>query len=248
MSVVLSKLSSMETDAESYSKLGKPQYEMGSAFIRELELSKSDRVVDMGCGTGDITKFAADIIDTDGKVIGVDPDEARINFAQEKYKDAANMQFLIGDSRVGFPHHNEQYYDYHISTNVYHWLTDDEKLLYLHKAYECLKPGGMLAILCAESGLNDGQHIFPEYLTMEQHTQLFNKLNLFTDVVIHRRLYSTSFASFLEFKRWFESAACQDLDEMQPEFLRNVLPKYLKEETDGSFTMQFPSFIIKARK
>ena len=243
---ILSKLSSM--DAEAYSKLGRPQYEMGDAFIKELELSKGDKVVDMGCGTGDVTKLASDIVGIDGDVIGVDPDEPRIRFAQEKYKDVPNMKFTIGDSQAGFPHHNEQYYDYHISTNAYHWLTDDAKLAYLHKAYECLKPGGTLAILCSESGPNDGEHVFPKYLTMEQHTQLFDELGLFTDLVIHRRLYSTKFASFHEFKRWFASAVGRDLDGMQPEFLNEVLPKYLTEDSDGSFTMQFPSFVIKARK
>ena len=235
-------------DAEAYSKLGRPQYEMGDAFIKELELSKGDKVVDMGCGTGDVTKLASDIVGIDGDVIGVDPDGERIRFAQEKYKHVSNMKFTVGDSQARFPHHNEQYYDYHISTNVYHCLTDDAKLLYLHKAYECLKPGGKLAILCAESGLYDGEHVFPKYLTMEQHTQLFNELGLFTDVVIHWRLYSTKFASFHEFKRWFASAACCNLDEMQQEFLNEVLPKYLTDESDGSFTMQFPSFVIKARK
>ena len=46
----------MNIDAEAYSKLGRPQFEMDNAFIVELELLKGDRVVDMGCGSGDITK------------------------------------------------------------------------------------------------------------------------------------------------------------------------------------------------
>ena len=236
------------TDAEAYSMTVRPQYEMGKAFIDELHLTEGHKVLDMGCGTGDITKLASEIVGIDGKVVGVDPDEARINFAQEKYKDIPNMQFFNGDSSNGFPYHNKQYYDYHVSTNAYHWLTNEEKLLYLSKAFDCLKPDGMLAILCAENGLNDGENFFQKYLTKEEHTELFNKIELFTDVVIHQRLYSTSFASFQEFKLWFASAACRDLDQMEAKFLKNVLPKYLKEKSDGSFTMYFPSFVIKAKK
>jgi hypothetical protein len=106
----------------------------------------------------------------------------------------------------------------------------------------------MLAILCAENGLNDGEHFFAKYLTTEGHTALFNELQLFTNIVIHRRLHSTVFASFHEFKRWFASAACRDLDEMPAEFLSEVLPKYLEEDSDGSLTMRFPNFVIKAKK
>ena len=172
----------------------------------------------------------------------------RIKLAQNTYKDVLNAQFVTGDSEGGFPCDNEQHFDYHISTIVYHWLADDEKLTYLRAAYRCLKPGGKLVILCGESGLNDGQHLFTGYLTMDQHTSLFGELNLFSDLVIHRRLYTSSFASFGEFKSWFESAAGRNWHDLKPEFLKDVLPRYLKEQDDGSFTIQSSSFIIKAKK
>ena len=128
------------TDAEVYSMSVRPQYEMWRALTEELHLTKGEKVLDMGCGTGDITKLVSEIVGIEGKVVGVDPDEARINFAQEKYKSIPNMKFFNGDSSNGFPYHNKQYYDYHVSTNAYHWLTNEEKLLYLRKAFECLKP------------------------------------------------------------------------------------------------------------
>ena len=85
----------MNIDAEAYSKLGRPQFEMDNAFIVELELLKGDRFVDMGCGTGDITKIVSDAVGAEGKVIGVDPDKARIKLAQNTYKDVLTAQFVI---------------------------------------------------------------------------------------------------------------------------------------------------------
>ena len=73
----------MNTDAEAYSKLGRAQFKMGNAFIVELELLKGNRVVKMGCGTGDITKIVSDSVGAEEKVIGVDPDEAKNKVGSE---------------------------------------------------------------------------------------------------------------------------------------------------------------------
>ncbi len=92
----------------------------------------------------------ADIVGSDGQVVGIDPDVARIKIAEEKYKEVSNLQFHVGSSVTGFPHNNEPYYDVHISTAAFHWVPNEEKAIYIQKAYESLKPGGRLAILCPE--------------------------------------------------------------------------------------------------
>jgi cyclopropane fatty-acyl-phospholipid synthase-like methyltransferase len=52
----------MEKDAKAYDEMRKPQIESGSQFIRELSLSQGDKILDMGCGTGNLTKYIADIV------------------------------------------------------------------------------------------------------------------------------------------------------------------------------------------
>ena len=117
----------MEYNAWAYDELSKPQIEAGCKFINELNLSVGNKVLDMGCGTGNITKYIADIVGTNGQVVGIDPDTARIKIAKEKYKEVNNLQFHVGSSVTGFPHNNEPYYDVHISTVAFHWVPNEEK-------------------------------------------------------------------------------------------------------------------------
>ena len=238
----------MEENALDYSKHSKPQDDMGREFLQELALSEGDKVLDMGCGTGNVTKLISEIVGAQGQVTGVDPDEARIKVAQEKFKDVQNVQFVVGNSEVGFPHHNLEYYDHHVSTHAYHWLTDVEKVAYLRTAFQCLRPDGKLAILCAENGLNDGGHFRPKDLTLEEHMEMFGSVGLFTDVRIDRRMHNVIFDSFEDFRRWFKASTYCSLEETSPEFLNDILPKYTRVETDGSFIMNQPCLVIKARK
>ena len=120
--------------------MSRPQIEAGSRFIRDFNLSLGDKVLDMGCGTGHLTKYIADIVGPDGLAVGIDPDAERIKIAQEKTKEVSNLQFYVGSSAIGFAHNNKPYYDVHISTNAFHWVPDDEKQIYIQKAYQCKKP------------------------------------------------------------------------------------------------------------
>ena len=47
----------MEDNAKAYDQLSKTQYEAGCKLISEfINLSPGDKVLDMGCGTGQVTK------------------------------------------------------------------------------------------------------------------------------------------------------------------------------------------------
>ena len=104
-----------KSEARVYDEVSQPQIEEGIKFIRELNLSKGDKVLDMGCGTGHLSKYIADIVGLNGDVVGIDPDAERIKIAKEKYKEVNNLQFYVGSSAIGFPHDNESYYDVHIT-------------------------------------------------------------------------------------------------------------------------------------
>ena len=63
----------MESDAESYGTLNNPQYELGCAFIRSLGLTKGDKVLDMGCATGDVTHLYAMLLVNAVKLLASNP-------------------------------------------------------------------------------------------------------------------------------------------------------------------------------
>jgi len=59
-------------------------------------------MLDVGCGTGRLTLFAADIVGHSGGIIGLDPSPHRIKIAQEKQSEGRfpNVKFMIGAGEV----------------------------------------------------------------------------------------------------------------------------------------------------
>ncbi len=228
--------------AKAYDELSTSQFETASEFIRQLNLMNlGDKVLDMGCGTGLVTKYIADIVGPDGQAVGIDPDAERIKIAEKNYKEVSNLQFHVGNSATGFPHDNEPYYDVHISTHAFHWVPGEQKRIYIQKAYQCLKPGGRLAIYCCTKMPNIeemGYHL----LSQEGYQDLFQELDLFTSVVVDKVVYSSQFKSVEEFKRWFKASAYKDADDC-PEYTK----KYLSSD-EGQVTFNLPYVSIIACK
>ncbi|CAB4002504.1 Hypothetical predicted protein [Paramuricea clavata] len=237
----------MEADAnaKSYDEVSGPQIEAGSRFIRELNLSLGDKVLDMGCGTGHLTKYIADIVGPDGQAVGIDPDAERIKIAEGKSKEVGNLQFYVGSSAIGFPHDNEPYYDVHISTHAFHWVPDDEKRIYIQKAHQCLKAGGKLAIWCAAKVPNDEKIKGVHTLTQDGYQDVFQEVGLFNNVVVDAPIYPYRCESFEEFKRWFKGSARQDLDLDKH---ADIVKKYVTTEDDGQVTCKIPCIRITACK
>lgn len=235
----------MEADAKAYNKVSGPQFEEGCQFIRDLNLSLGNKVLDMGCGTGLITKFIAHIVGSDGLVVGIDPDAQRIKIAKENCKDISNVQFHVGSSTLGFLHENEPYYDYHISTNAFHWVPEAEKSMYIEKAYQCLRPGGQLAILC-NGQLPDNAKVFPDFHSLSQvgYRELFKKIGLFNDVVVDNPTYLFKFKSLVEFKCWLKASTHLDIDEFDP----LLVETFVTIEDDGQISFKGSNILIIACK
>ena len=135
----------------------------------------------------------------------------------------------------GFPHDNEQYYDVHTSTFVYHWLSDTEKKIYLRKAHQCLKPRGRLGIFCPGKFSEDVAKTLPNLRTLspERYRDLFREIGLFDNVIVQESLKAVPFKSHDEFKRWFNATCHQDPD---PLFVK----KYTTVGDDGQIYVTLP--------
>ena len=239
----------MESDAKAYSQLNKMQYDMGCNFIRSLNLSKGAKVLDMGCGTGEVTKFIADVVGHDGEVVGVDPDEARIKIAQEKFKDVENVKFVVGNSVTGFPHDNDEYYDLHFSTSVFHWVPPEEKKLYVEKAYQCLKQGGRIAILAALKFDNpmpvlEGLKISVGLLTEEEYKKLVKDVGQFTNLKTNITSFVSRFASYDEFAAWFKASTHEEVDPAK-DWAKEFLARFTSTEADGRFKFEMKDLGIE---
>jgi SAM-dependent methyltransferase len=93
------------------------------------------RVLDIGCSSGVITSFVADV---SGPTIGVDVDTNAIRIANELPK-RANLEFrVMSASALEFP---PDTFDVVICNQVYYWLEDPGTLM--ADIHRILKPGGV---------------------------------------------------------------------------------------------------------
>ena len=55
------------------------------------------RVLDAGCGSGKVTSILHEMLQPDGKIIGIDYSEGRISYANEHFGDESNIEFHVHD-------------------------------------------------------------------------------------------------------------------------------------------------------
>lgn len=99
-------------------------------------------VLDVGCGTGAITKDIANAVGKTGKVIGIDNTETFITSGRETHAAVPNMELRHVDL---FDYEPDQPFDLIVSARVLQWLNNPKEAL--TKMYSLLKPGGIVSIL-----------------------------------------------------------------------------------------------------
>lgn len=120
-----------------------PNYkEMITSLINciPFEASKPIKVLDLGCGTGNVTREVKKRY-KHAYITCIDLAEDMINVAQFKLSEYDDIQYQVADLReVDFGND----YDLVISSLALHHLkTDDEKIAIYQKIYDALKEGGV---------------------------------------------------------------------------------------------------------
>ena len=148
---ILSTDAGTKMSARKYSETNDLQIQYGKRLVLFAKIKSGDKVLDMGCGTSELTSFIAKKIGVkEGLVVGVDPDD-RIKVAIKKHSSThENITFQHSDSSSQFLYFNEQYYDIHFSNFVFQRLNAQEKDIFAEAAFKCLGPGGKIAIQSQE--------------------------------------------------------------------------------------------------
>jgi len=120
---------------------------LGLAFrdttLRYAALKPGERVLDVGCGTGVLTRLAAEIVGQEGRAVGIDVAPMMISIAKEN----ATREKIRTDFRVATIENlpfEDNSFDCVLSSLMIHHLPPDLKLTGLTEVYRVLKPGGRL--------------------------------------------------------------------------------------------------------
>lgn len=105
-------------------------------------LKEGLRVLDVGCGTGAISKGIAKVVGPNGQVIGIDNTEKFILSGKESYQDTSNLSLIHSDL---FNFHDDEKFDLIVSARTLQWLSNPKDALIKMKSL--LKPNGKVSIL-----------------------------------------------------------------------------------------------------
>jgi len=123
---------------------------MGSRFRREIlqfaQLRTGERVLDVGCGTGVLTRLAAKVVGNEGEVIGVDPSEEMIHVAKRCVAKEHSMAVFQLGVIESLSFENESF-DVVLSSMMLHHLPRELKTIGLGEIFRVLKPGGRLMVI-----------------------------------------------------------------------------------------------------
>ncbi|MEO7555752.1 MAG: methyltransferase domain-containing protein [Acidimicrobiales bacterium] len=114
-------------------------------FLATLPLRPTDRVLDIGCGSGDFTAVVASQV-PDGHVVGLEPQPSLVAEAQRR--SGANQSFVTGPAQAIAELIELGSFDVVISRAVLHWIPRSDHPGIFAAAAAALRPGGALRIEC----------------------------------------------------------------------------------------------------
>src|SRR5215472_3751242 len=132
--------------------------------LEEAGIATGMHVLDLGCGPGDVSLLAAELVGKTGSVLGVDTNPTVLHLAQARAQEAGLRQvsFLAGDIRGVTL---EQQYDAIVGRLVLQYLP--ERAAILRRLAHHLRPGGVVAFQEYDLS-NDPSLFYPPSLLWQQ--------------------------------------------------------------------------------
>jgi SAM-dependent methyltransferase len=130
-----------EWDASRYDDQCAFVYEYGAHATDLLDLDRGDRLLDLGCGTGQLSRR---LVDRGVTVVGVDSAAEMVERARARHGDVDGLRFVRGDARdlVGALGESTGEFDAVFSNAALHWIPAADHDDVLEGVSRCLRSGG----------------------------------------------------------------------------------------------------------
>jgi trans-aconitate 2-methyltransferase len=187
-------------DGEKYKAASKHQKEWGERLIGDLNLKGGERIIDLGCGDGLLTKMIDDLVPK-GSVLGIDSSASMIETA--KKLEGKNLRFQRLD--IDDLDFNGEF-DVAFSNAALHWVKDHNKML--ENVSKALRSGGLVRFNFAGDGnCSNFFTVVQEVLVMPRYQTYFEGMEWpwfmpsvgDYDALVRRH-------GFSEWKVWMENA------------------------------------------
>jgi SAM-dependent methyltransferase len=128
------------------------------------------RVLDLGCGGGDVTLAIAQVVGTQGKVVGIDVDDVKLGLARKDAADAGieHVEYRIGDA-TDFAGRDE--YDVIYARLLLTHLADPTSTL--ARMVAATRPGGTVIV---EDLDHSAVYSYPAVPVLATYVELYNKV------------------------------------------------------------------------
>lgn len=135
-----------KNQAELYKQYNHWQQEMGKHLLGQASFAPNQQLLDVGCGTGELTCLLAEKILPFGQIHGIDPDDARLRLAQVNQPQTVKNITWHSSAIENFNAVPAGSIDLIYSNYAMHWVT--EKTRALANLNRLLKPSGIFLMNC----------------------------------------------------------------------------------------------------
>lgn len=124
--------------ATKYEEVSLSRIQKPVVLIGLIDIHKSDDILDLGCGTGHLTRKLREL--TNGRIVGVDPAEGMIKEAIEKNKGLDITFEIKSAEEIEY----KDCFDVILCNSSFQWFRDPQKAL--KNCYTALRKGGKIGV------------------------------------------------------------------------------------------------------
>jgi len=179
--------------AKRYSEARKWQHQRGLSLLELADPSASEKVLDIGCGTGELSLELARRVAPAGQVIAIDPGAARLEHARAGLPQGLDNLTFERASGENMPQVGDGSVDLVFSNYALHWMLNPGAVF--AEVRRVLRPGGRFV---AEF-LGEPVELFTELIFMMPGGEHLMAENVFLDENEWREIIARSGLEILDF-------------------------------------------------